>query len=522
VKKNEQIDIYREIFSRNRKEVFLIDVGSGKEFTYGEVEESSLRAASFLRCLGVQKGDRVAFVLPNSIEYSILYFACMQIGAAIVPINQRLQPGEIATLLSESEPHILITTPVLHTYDAWRGGLQIVTIRPRYTADSKALHDEGVPSHDFWEEIKKERPIAKRSFEGIVDSDILAVIYTSGTTSRPKGVPIQFGRIARNGRMFARIQGIPPGVRFLGTFSQGYLGGLYNTLLFQFFAEGSVVLDAGFDASVAFRFWETVQKFKVTALWPVPSMLSIILSLDRGKVGETYARKHVKYVLTGTSPLTPTLRSAFENRYGVKLYENFALSETFFISSITPYLQDSTGVGKIVPGCAVWILDEEGKECPIGVPGEIVVKSDYMADGYFKNPEETAARFRGGKFYTGDVGYIDSEGCLFITDRKKDIIIRGGINISPREIEDVISAVKGVREVAVVGIPHAVSGEEVVAAVVAHHDVTEAVIKAACSGTLAPFKVPSKVIFYKELPKSPTGKVQKHIIKDRIQNNVKK
>jgi len=136
---------------------------------------------------------------------------------------------------------------------------------------------------DFWAEAERNKPYAERSFHDVGDEDMLALIYTSGTTSRPKGILVRFDRIIRNGLMFAGLFKIPRGARFLGTFSQGYLGGLYNTLLFQFLAEGSVALDAGFTHDVAVRFWDTVEKFNVTALWPAPSMLAMILAIDRGQ-----------------------------------------------------------------------------------------------------------------------------------------------------------------------------------------------------------------------------------------------
>ena len=509
------IDLLRDIFSRNKDEIFLVDVHSGTEFSYGDIERHSLTLASYLATLGITKGDRVAFVLPNSIETALLYFACMQVGAIIVPINQRLQSHEIISIVGDAEAHMLFTVPYRIDADADQYvGTRVITLTPRYTGDTKALQYTGSANIDIWEEVEKNKPIASRSFDTIQDDDMLALIFTSGTTSRPKGVLVEFGKIVQNGKTFSQLFHMPPGVRFLGTFSQGYLGGLYNTLLFQFIAEGSVALDVGFDASVALRFWETVEKYNVTALWPVPSMLSIILLVDRSTQGEAYARKYLKYVFTGTAPLTSVLKHTFEERYGVVLWENFALSETFFIATNTPDLPEQKGVGLVIPGCAVSIVDDEDQVCPPGVSGEIVVRSDYMTRDYFKNPIETAERFRDGRFYTGDVGYIDSDGYLFVTDRKKDMIIRGGINISPKEIEEVVASVAGVTEVAVVGVPHAVTGEEIVAVVVG--DAPEAEIRSACEERLAPFKVPSRVVRVGQLPKSVTGKIQKHKVKELV------
>src|SRR3989344_5971890 len=510
------VAVLRNVFLENKNEVFLIDAGSGTAFTYRELEQTSLRLASFLHSLGIGKGDRVAFLLPNSIEGSFLYFACMQVGAVIVPINQRLHAEEILILIEEATPKAVFTTPFLlqekGNMAASLGGARLITISPRFTADAQALRHGEPGAADLWKEAEKRTPISKRSFDTITDADTLALIYTSGTTSRPKGLPIAFGKIISNAHTFIAFCAIPPGVRFLGTFSQGYLGGLYNTLLFQFIAQGSVVLDAGFTADVALRFWETVQTYEVTALWLVPSMLSIILSIDRGTVGETYAPRHLKFVLVGTAPLAAVVREKFEKRYGTALYENYALSETLFITTNASSLPQVRGAGQVIPGCGIAILDEEGHPCSPGVPGEIVVQSDYMTSDYFNNPEETARAFRDGAFYTGDIGYIDSDQYLFVTDRKKDIIIRGGINISPKEIEEVIAAVEGVREVAVVGVPHALTGEEVVAVVVGEGNDPRR-IQEACMQHLAPFKIPASIHFVRELPQTATGKIKKHAVR---------
>ena len=515
------IDILRDIFFRNRDEIFLIDVGTGKEFTYRDIEHISKKIASFLLRLGVVRGDRVAFLLPNSIEGSLLYFSCMNIGAVIVPINQRLLAEEITSILAEAGPTIMITTPMLlkekQGIVEQNPDVRVVTIPVRCTADAKALQDKGTAQFDFWAEVERNKPFAERSFHDVGDEDMLALIYTSGTTSKPKGILVRFDKLIRNGLMFARLFKIPRGVRFLGTFSQGYLGGLYNTLLFQFLAEGSVALDAGFTPDVAMRFWDTVEKFNVTALWPAPSMLAMILAIDRGQKGETYAPRHIKYVFTGTAPLGAPLKAAFEKRYGVLVCENYALSETFFISTNTENALPHKGVGTVVPGCHVSVLGENGVERSRSAPGEIVVESEYMATGYYGDPDQTKAQFRGGKFYTGDVGYMDADGYLFVTDRKKDIIIRGGINVSPKEIEEVIAQVGGVREVAVVGLMHSVSGEEIVAAVVGNDSLHANEILLACSKHLAPFKVPSRIFFVRELPKAPTGKVQKQKVKELVQ-----
>ena len=515
-----KVDALRTIFRKNADRSFLTDVATDRSFTYEELEQISLKLAAFLLARGVVKGDRIAFILPNSAEHTFLFFACMHIGAIIVPINLRLRTEEIAVLLKEATPRVLFTTSVLQQKNAGMSGfvpgMQIITIVPHSTTQDVTGRDKNTGSIDIWKEVEKSIPSTVASFGAIRDEDVFALVYTSGTTSRPKGVPIAYGKIIANAQTFIAAYNLPPGVSFLGTFSQGYLGGLYNTLLFQYVAQGSVILDAGFTTDVALRFWETVQKYNVTALWLVPSMLSIILSLDRGTIGETYAPRGLKFVFVGTAPLTPDLKTQFEVRYGVRLYENYALSETLFLTANTPKLEVAKGCGRALPGCAVRIVDEQGRSCPPGTSGEIVVTSDYMASGYFKNPEETTRTFRDGLLYTGDVGYLTEDQSLIVTDRKKDIIIRGGINISPKEIEDVILRAVGVREVAVVGIPHVLTGEEIVAVVVGDAALHAEQLQTWCMEHLAPFKVPARILIHPELPRTASGKIQKNKVRELL------
>lgn len=503
-----EIEKLKGIFSRNRRRVFLVDAKDGQEFTYGDIERLSLKMAAFLAGNGLEKGSKIAMVLPNCIESIVIYFGCMQNGSVLIPVNPLLHPEEIRHILASSGADALFIseTGIEKTDSTCNDGLKQFVLN---------INTEKRAGINLLEELKKAET-ASGTFQRITDDDLLAIVYTSGTTSAPKGVMISYKKIIKNGTAFANALGMTADLRFYNMLPMAYLGGLYNLTLIPLFAEGSVVLDEAFGPKLALDFWKRAEAFKVNALWLVPSILSIILSLDRTEGGARYCKKNVKLALVGTAPLHESVKKKFEERYGIELYENYGLSETFFISTNSPGLKDNKGVGKIMPGCTVQIIDESGKVLRTDETGEIIVKTDYLMEGYYGEPAETAEAAGGRGFRTGDIGHIDKDGYLFVTDRKKDIIKRGGINISPKEIEEVINGNMLVNEVSVVGIENELSGEEIIAVVNAKAALTGDEIIALCKKHLASFKIPKRIIFTDKFPRSVTGKIQKNRLREMI------
>ncbi len=512
---NEEINRIRHIFKRNGNRLFLIDSHTGQEFTYGAIEELSLKFATVLSELNISKGDKIAVIAPNCLEFVILYFACMQIGCIPVPINNKLHFNEIKYILSNSEASILFIAsssadlvPLLSGYVK-----KIIPFTP-YSENEK----DG--AGDLLKKISAAPKYLETSFQKISDTDIIAIVYTSGTTKAPKGVIITYEHIIKNGRRFARILHLNKESRFYNYLSLAYLGGFYNLTLIPFLSEGSIVLDNMFNPKIAVYFWEQIKKYNINTLWLVPSIISIILSLDRANLGIDYCQKgNIRTVLVGTAPLPDSLKKRFEEKYHLVMYENYGLSETFFITTNAPNFSKNMGTGRLMPGCEVLILDENGKNCSAGELGEIVVKSEYATSGYYKNDEETARSIKNRLFYTGDIGYFDGDNYLFIAGRKKDLIIRGGINISPQEIEDAISTFQGVKDSAVIGANDDLKGERIIAFVIIEDNIGNSGdikdgLKKHCCANLANFKVPEEFIFVKEFPRSVTGKVQKNKIKE--------
>ncbi len=502
----------KKIFEKNSSKIFIIDAIMGQEYTYGQVEDLSLRLASVLAGLGLKRGEVVAVMLSNCIEFVFLYFACMQLGVIVAPVNPALTGREIKHILYDSGAKMLITSDKLSGKLAGDKVFSLFIIKP--SCDLEHGQKDAPPS--LLKLAAREKPFTKKSFSSVDDNDIFVISYTSGTTALPKGVTILYKNFIGNGSLFIKTLGIDSGARFYTILPMAYMGGWYNLTFIPLLAEGSMVLDQAFNPLLSVHFWDNVIKYRVNTLWLVPSIMSILLAVDRGRKGAVYCRKNIKTALVGTAPLASGLKAKFEKKYTFKLNENYALSETFFITTNSPKLAINKGVGRVIEGCAVAAVDEKGKVLPTGQAGEIVVNTPFHTPGYYKNPKATAELIREAGIYTGDIGYLDKDNYLFIVGRKKDIIIKGGVNISPAEIEDVISNHPLVSEVVAVGISDKIAGEEIVALVKTKKPLTEKALKEFCSQSLAHFKIPKYIKFVKDFPRTATGKVQKNKIKEAL------
>ena len=491
------ITTIKAIFDTNRARDFITVAMTGKKYTYEDVLFYSLKLARFFEEKGIKKGEKVAIFLPNCVEYIFTYFACMHIGAVAVPINHKLHLEEVKHILVQIEPFILITSK------EYEHSLQQLMPQEKILAFNL---QEDVQT--FFSLISLYEINESEAFSAITNEDLFAIVFTSGTTAKPKGVMIWYGGLLGNAASFVQALNLTPDLKFYNMLDLAYLGGIYNLTVIPFMAKASIVLAKAFNPQTAIFFWEEVIKYSINALWLVPSIASILLLVDRDDKGCVYAKNKIKIALIGTAPLSLSLRKKFEERYGITLYENYGLSETFFITTNSPQYGVPKGVGKVIERCSVIILDERGVRCPPREVGEIVVGSPYKMQGYYKQQGAL-----GDMFVTGDVGYVDEDGFLYITDRKKDIIIRGGINISPREIEEVIANYPGVDEVVVVGIEHDYVGEDIIAVVKSKNNLQEKDLKAHCTRFLANFKIPSRFVIKEEFPRAVTGKVQKNQLK---------
>jgi long-chain acyl-CoA synthetase len=513
-----------EIPRRNADRQFLIDVFSGEVLTFGALHQAGMTVATYLKHRGLKRGDRIAILLNNSADFVKLYFGCLYAGIVTVPINPVLAHKEIEFILQHSGARLLVVSPetIARTGQGSKGPDSMETL-----VLSAGTKEQDVPDgFQIMDLAALDYAERCQPLENVSPDDTMTIVYTSGTTASPKGVAHRIADLVENARLFCRTVGIGPQNRFYGILAMTYLGGYYNLLILPYVAESSVVLTKTFGADSAFNFWQPAIEHDVNTLWLVPSIMSILMSVDREDAGERFCREKVKCALVGTAPLTVGLRRDFEARYGVRLNENYGLSETLFIATESRFCPRRPGcVGRILPGVQATVLNDQGQAVPYNEEGEIYVASPFLMEGYV-NPEtgQPERIHQTDYFPTGDLGVLTPTGDLFITGRKKDLIIRGGINVSPAAIENVICEHPAVVDCAVIGIPHSISGEEIAAVVQLKStfdfesiqpDLTEL-----SKRHLGEIQRPTRFLEIEEFPRSSTGKIRKSKLRELLINKL--
>ena len=505
-----------KIPAENHDRPFIMESTSGNQLTFGEVhQEACVVGAKFLS-EGFQKGDRVAVLLNNSLDYVKLYFGCLYTGLVVVPINPILSAPEVEYVLHHSRSKALIvssTTVGQLDVKLLNQAFEIINIDDA----PGCLSERGV----LWNFETFHRSSDFTPFHKMNGEDELIIVYTSGTTAKPKGVVHKIASIIDNERAFGQQMGIGKSNRFYNCYPMGSLLSYHNLLLLPYVNESSVVLTETFDASSLIRFWETVSHHRVNTLWLVPTVISMLLEMDRDTKGINYCKDNINLVLTGTAPLSVKIRQGFEKKYGIDVYENFALSETLFITTNRPGLPVEDGsAGFTIPKVNIKIIDSQGEKETFEKEGEILVRTPYLMKGYY---EEGKGGYLSEKewFATGDIGYLTEDCQLHITGRKKDLIIRGGFNISPASIEDIIYQHPSVLECAVVGFPDKIKGEKMIGVIrrdsSVNFDSIQKELTQLCQTRLPRVKQPDDFVELEEFPKTHMGKIQKSKLRDWLQ-----
>lgn len=480
--------------------VFLIDDKTGDTCTYKKLFDSACSIAGFLSSLGLKRGDNLIIMMDNSVMLAKIYFGCLYAGITVVPVNPSWTHDQIKFVINDSKSSFLLTEA------KYKNNLFIDTVKNILISNDITEREKNIYQLSEIESFSKINPQ-----EFIFESNIAIIVYTSGTTSQPKGVIHTVFDLIGNGLLFAKSTGITSKSRFINILPMTYLGGYYNLLLIPYLAKASVVISDAFSTQSIMHFWERVMNHKVNTLWVVPTIMAILMEIDRNPATAKYARENILLSFVGTAPLPAKLKQDFQNKYGISVLENYALSETLFLTSHKPNM-NAQGVGTILEGIHLRIIDSHGCDIIDGQEGEVIVKTPYVMNGYL-GIESVFNKTVDEWFYTGDLGYLDKENNLHITGRKKDIIIKGGINISPAAIEEVIYRHPSVQECAVVGIPHALSGEEVAAVIKCKDgydfDEVKKEIIQYCKQLLSSHQQPVELIKLDELPRTFTGKIQK-------------
>jgi acyl-CoA synthetase (AMP-forming)/AMP-acid ligase II len=473
-----------------------------RSLTYGEFDARTDELAVGLAELGVESGDVVSVFLPNCIEFLETWFAILKAGAVLGPINPAYTGPEAGYVIEHSEAVAVVTdSQRADVIAAERDGLDrlrhVISIDGGGELGLSELAGRGGPT-----------PAPARGPE-----DLAAILYTSGTTGKPKGAMLSHRNQLVNATQGAELVPLGPGDRVGMLLPLFHANAQVVTTLIPIMIGCEIVMWERFSAS---KFWETVEQLQPASLSAVPTILAAVLHAPGAPEGRTSLR----YVICGAAPLSLELLDAFQRRFGIRILEGYGLTETSCISSINPFYGDrkAGSIGLPIRGQQMKIAGKDGNTAAPGEYGEILIKGPNVMAGYLKNAEATAESIRDGWLHTGDVGYVDEDGYFFIADRSKDMIIRGGENIYPREIEEVIYAFDGVLECAVIGVPHEVRGEEVLAVVAPMPGITLALDALAehTAAQLARYKLPTRYEVRDELPKTATGKISKGPLREEF------
>jgi malonyl-CoA/methylmalonyl-CoA synthetase len=475
---------------RDRRQVCAITydqpAASVESLTFGELDRRSDQLAQLLVTLGLHAGDRLAFYLANRVEIIDLWIACAKLGVIVVPINVLYREREIRHIMGDAEPKAVVTTPA-----------------------QAAVFPAGTTCWDVEElSSKAARMDAVRPMVTLSAQTPSALVYTSGTTGTSKGAILTHGNFVANGLSLVENWRITSDDRYLAALPLFHVHGLGNGLHVWLASGCHMRLVERFDHATAAELFET---YRPTLFFGVPTMYVRLLEVpdDRARRIGTAARLFV----SGSAPLPAQVLTAFEAKYGHVILERYGMTETLMNIS-NPYDGERRPgtVGFPLPHVAVKILDEDGKDVGVEATGELWVKGPNVCDGYWKRPDATAASWRDGWFRTGDMGRISADGYITLEGRRSDLIISGGFNIYPREIEELLLEHEGVREAAVVGVADPLRGEVPIAYLVTDGPVDDAAVLAQLRTQLASFKIPRGIVRVEALPRTALGKVQKHLL----------
>ncbi len=502
-------DLLRYHAGRTPDKTFLISEVDSRGWTFAEFESEVRRASAFLNSRNIRKGDVVSILLPNSPEYILTYFACWEIGAIAGPVNSLLKPEEIEWVIANSEAKLIVSEAGAIA----DGRLQRLSDKVAIAKDLLASDQEHAEPID--------RPVIEPDEDAVI-------IYTSGTTGKPKGCLLTHGNLLANARQITEWLGFGPEDRLLTMMPLFHMNAVTVTTMTALFCGGSTVISPKFSAS---RFWKVIDEYQITSFGSVATMLSMLLQKndqfpkDGGQTEDlrpAFSKQisgSLRFAMCGSAPVPVEVLKRFEETFGVLVVEGYGLSESTCRSTFNPPNEHRRPGSCGLPiGNEMRVVDDENNEVPDGELGEIVLRGPNIFKGYFKNPEATAEAFRGGWFHTGDIGYRDADGFYYIADRKSDMIIRGGENIYPREIDDLLYTHPAVEHAAVIGVPDELYGEEVAAFIVLKAGATadKNEIIDFCKQHLGDFKCPKTVHFVDDIPKGPTGKLLKRELAKRF------
>ena len=514
------LSIYNCVRFGPYKAMIYEDQQDVREYTNIDIAREAAQLATGLQALGIKKGDRIIVMMLNCPEVLIAYQAIARAGALIIPVMPLLKAPEVRYIAENSTAKVVFTSPVLLPllssaladvpmvqYIISTGNPEVQATRTLSTGDagsrSYAIH--AYSDIVIQGEAGAEHFLSSKDAVPVAEDDIAVILYTSGTTGRPKGVVLTHRSLISNA-----LGGRGPERE---TRDEGHtlavlpLAHAYGILAANvFFLRGqTIVAHPRFDTSAVLS---AIERHHIVSFAGVPAMfVALLFTPDTDK----YDTSSLQTCVSGSAPLPKAVLEGFEQKFGCRILEGYGLSEaSAALTGHSLEMERRPGsVGKPLPNVEVLVVDENDQPVPVGEIGEVIARGPNVMTGYYNMPDETEAALKNGWLHTGDMGRFDEDGYLYIVERKKDLIIRGGFNIYPRDVEEVLSRHPAVSEVAVVGIPSERMGEEVKAYVVTRAPVDAETLLAYCREWLANYKTPSEIEFISVLPRNAVGKIDK-------------
>jgi len=486
-----------------------IDVEEGYRLNYRELNSRVNRLANALKQRGAQKGERIAVLMMNSLEFVSAFFATAKIGAVMVPLNWRLIPDELEFILKDSgSTNLLFGSEFIDTVCELESRAGKTDINSWiYQGEVQNRPSFAEQFDDLCEQASEQEPEI-----GADEDDMLYIMYTSGTTGLPKGVVHTHNTALWSSITCAATVDFQPKDKYLLALPLFHVGAL-NPLTNCVYAGITVVVMRSFDPV---KSWQVIDQEKITTMLAVPAMLNVMLQvLEQGK----FDYSSIRWCLSGAAPVPETLIETY-NQLGIEILQVYGLTESCgpaCLINAEDAMRKLGSTGKAFFHTSVRVVDDDMNDVAPNEPGEVLVKGKHIMREYWNRPEDSRETIVDGWLKTGDIAIMDEEGYIYIKDRTKDLIISGGENIYPAELENVILAHDLVEDVAVIGQPSEQWGESPVAIVVAKDEGLSATqVLDHCKGKIAQFKLPKAAFFIDEIPRNPTGKILKRLLRDRF------
>ncbi len=506
MQRNIGLFLEKRAFLSPKREAFFD--GENTRLTFAELAERSHQVGNALLESGVKPGDRVALLLMNGAEFLESFFAIARIGAVVVPLNWRLVADELTFILDDSGTTTLLFGEEFRDTVTDIHGRSGATAVERWIEVGRDAPAAFATPYMAWRDAAPTRPPPV----GASDDDLLYIMYTSGTTGLPKGVMHTHSTAMWGVLTIAATADLRLGDRYLMALPMFHVGALTPATLNIYLGVSSIVLRA-FDPKQA---WALIESEAITTALAVPAMLNFMLQVPER---EQYNHDSLRWCMSGAAPVPTSLIESYA-KLGIEIHQVYGLTESCgpaCLSDPDSALERIGSTGKAFFHTEVKIVGENGETCPPNVPGEVWVRGAHVMTGYWNRPDATAETIVDGWLRTGDGAIMDEDGYVFIQDRIKDMIISGGENIYPAEIENVLMAHEGIREAAVIGQPSQRWGESPFAVVVrADPKVDEAVVMRWCGEHLARYKLPRGLIFVDEIPRNPSGKILKRVLREQF------